>query len=215
MAVKGKWAQGIEPRNFRWVMKDVLGACERPGGYGANHRRVRRQEEIIWVREQGFTKVISIIPASHNLHAYTELEVSWIHRPFRTHDDPAAVLAVLRPDELAPTFINQFAYETDTRDGFLGELMIAAIMGQFGRIFFAGALTEQTLRVLFLRKPPYMGQLVPAEGVIRFAGNLAYPVRDIVTWDTEHMQADIMRLLKSIALTRLPVKIYEAAAGDE
>ncbi len=29
--------------------------CERPGGYGANHRRVRRQEEIIWIREQGFT----------------------------------------------------------------------------------------------------------------------------------------------------------------
>ena len=54
MAVKGKWAQGIEPRNFRWVMKDVFGVCERPGGYGANHRRVRRQEEIIWVREQGF-----------------------------------------------------------------------------------------------------------------------------------------------------------------
>ena len=84
-----------------------------------------------------------------------------------------------------------------------------------GRTRFAGALAEQTLRVLFLRKPPYMGQLVPAEGVIRFAGNLAYPVRDIVTWDTEHMQADIMRLLKSVALTRLPVKIYERAAGDE
>jgi hypothetical protein len=101
------------------------------------------------------------------------------------------------------------------KEGYWQTLLIAAIMGQFGRIFFAGALAEQTLRVLFLRKPPYMGQLVPAEGVIRFGGNLAYPVRDIVTWDTEHMQADIMRLLKSIALTRLPVKIYEAAAGDE
>ena len=29
------------------------------------------------------------------------------------------------------------------------------------------------------------------------------------------MQGDLMRLLKSIALTRLPVKVYEAAAGDE
>ena len=101
------------------------------------------------------------------------------------------------------------------KEGYWHNLLIAAIMGQFGRIFFAGALAEQTLRVLFLRKPPYMGQLVPAEGVIRFAGNLAYPVRDIVTWDTEHIQADLMRLLKSVALTRLPVKIYEAAAGDE
>lgn len=98
MGMKGKWAQGIRPRNFSWVIKDRLAVCERPGGYGANHRRVRRQEEIIWVREQGFTKVISIIPASHNLHAYTELEVSWIHRPFRTHDDPAAVLAEIFPE---------------------------------------------------------------------------------------------------------------------
>jgi hypothetical protein len=101
------------------------------------------------------------------------------------------------------------------RDGFLGELMIAAIMGQFGRIFFAGALTEQTLRVLFLRKPPYMGQLVPAEGVIRFTANLAYPVRDIVTWDTEHFRGDIMRLLKSLALTRVPARIYERATEGE
>ena len=100
------------------------------------------------------------------------------------------------------------------KEGFWQTLLIAALIGPFSRIFITGALAEQTLRVLFLRKPPYMGQLVPAEGVIRFAGNLAYPVRDIVTWDTEHMQADIMRLLRSIALTRLPVKIYERAAED-
>ena len=53
--MKGKWAQGIKPRNFAWIIRDRLAICERPGGYGANHRRVRRQEEIIWLREQGFT----------------------------------------------------------------------------------------------------------------------------------------------------------------
>ena len=52
--MKGKWAQGIQPRNFAWIIKDHLAVCERPGGYGPNHRRVRRQEEIIWIREQGF-----------------------------------------------------------------------------------------------------------------------------------------------------------------
>ena len=51
MAPKGKWAAGITPRNFCWVVRDRLAVCERPGGYGANHRRVRRQEEIIWLRE--------------------------------------------------------------------------------------------------------------------------------------------------------------------
>ena len=60
--IKGKWAQGIKPRNFAWVITDRLAVCERPGGYGANHRKVRRQEEIIWIREQGFTRVISVIP---------------------------------------------------------------------------------------------------------------------------------------------------------
>jgi hypothetical protein len=98
MGMKGKWAQGIRPRNFSWVIKDRFAVCERPGGYGANHRRVRRQEEIIWVREQGFTMVISLIPATSNLHNYTELEVPWLHRPFGAHDDPAVVLGSLLPE---------------------------------------------------------------------------------------------------------------------
>ena len=85
--MKGKWAQGITPRNFVWVLKDRLAVAERPGGYGANHRRVRRQEEIIWIREQGFTRVISLISANHNLHNYDELGVSWLHRPLRPTDE--------------------------------------------------------------------------------------------------------------------------------
>jgi len=87
-AMKGKWAQGITPRNFVWVLKDRLAVCERPGGYGVNHRRVRRQEEIIWIREQGFTHVVSLIAAAHNLHNYDELGVAWLHRPQGPHDDP-------------------------------------------------------------------------------------------------------------------------------
>ncbi|MBA3280656.1 MAG: hypothetical protein H0U29_00330 [Acidimicrobiia bacterium] len=98
MAVKGKWAQGIEPRNFRWVMKDSLAVCERPGGYGSNHRRVRRQEEIIWVREQGFSPVISIVPSPANLHNYDELGVKWQHRPFGNHDDASGYLATFYPE---------------------------------------------------------------------------------------------------------------------
>jgi hypothetical protein len=86
--MKGKWAQGITPRNFVWVLKDRLAVCERPGGYGQNHRRVRRQEEIIWIREQGFTHVISLIAATHNLHNYDELGVAWLHRPQSPQDDP-------------------------------------------------------------------------------------------------------------------------------
>lgn len=96
--MKGKWAQGIQPRNFSWVIKDHLAVCERPGGYGPNHRRVRRQEEIIWIREQGFTCVVTLIPSPHNLHNYDELGVAWRHRPFSVHDDARAILAALYPE---------------------------------------------------------------------------------------------------------------------
>lgn len=96
--MKGKWAQGIQPRNFSWIIKDRLAVCERPGGYGPNHRRVRRQEEIIWIREQGFTCVVSLIPSPHNLHNYDELGVAWRHRPFAPHDDVRTMLATLYPE---------------------------------------------------------------------------------------------------------------------
>jgi hypothetical protein len=95
---KGKWAQGIRPRNFAWVIQERLAVCERPGGYGHNHRRVRRQEEIIWIREQGFTHVISLIPSPHNLHNYDELHLPWLHRPFGPHDDVHEVLGKLYPE---------------------------------------------------------------------------------------------------------------------
>ena len=59
--MKGKWAQGLEPRNFVWVVKGRLAASERPGGYARNHRKVRRDEELIWVSQQGFTHVLSLL----------------------------------------------------------------------------------------------------------------------------------------------------------
>jgi hypothetical protein len=95
--MKGKWAQGIAPRNFAWIIKDQLAVSERPGGYARNHRRVRRQEEIIWIREQGFTRVISLLASPHNLHAYEELDVAWEHVPMGPQADTRAVLAELYP----------------------------------------------------------------------------------------------------------------------
>jgi hypothetical protein len=36
------------------------------------HRRVRRDEELLWLKRQGFTRIISILPAMQNLAAYNE-----------------------------------------------------------------------------------------------------------------------------------------------
>ena len=129
--MKGKWAQGIAPRNFSWVIKGQLAVSERPGGYGASHRRVRRQEEIIWLREQGFSRVVSLLTSPHNLHIYDEMDMVWVHVPFGRHDDAAQMLAQLLP-ELRRLLANgerilmhQDAVE-DTLQGVIGAYLLYA-----------------------------------------------------------------------------------------
>lgn len=93
MTMRGKWAEGIEPRHFHWIVKDRLAICERPGGYGAQHRRVRRMEEIIWIRQHEFDWVLSLIDANHNLHNYDEQNLPYLHRPVVLGDGAEASLA--------------------------------------------------------------------------------------------------------------------------
>jgi hypothetical protein len=93
--MKGKWARGIEPRMFCWVIKDRMAACERPGGYARNHRKVRRLEELIWLREHGFTMIVSLLDSPHNLHAYEELSLPHMQVPLGV---TGGDLAVLLPD---------------------------------------------------------------------------------------------------------------------
>lgn len=98
--VKGKWAQGIEPRYFRWIVTDRLAVCERPGGYGDSHRRLRRNEEILWIINHGFDRVVSLIPSPYNLTSYREHGLAYRHLPFAGPeagpDALASVLAAVR-----------------------------------------------------------------------------------------------------------------------
>ena len=61
---------GLEPRGFKWVIAGRLAGSERLGGSGFQHRRVRREEEIIWLTEQGVNAVLSFLPGSQNQAAY-------------------------------------------------------------------------------------------------------------------------------------------------
>jgi hypothetical protein len=85
--MKGKWAAGIVPRNFTWVIRDRFAVAERPGGFGSSHRKVRREEELLWLKAQGFERVISVLPGPSNLQAYTERELDWGHHPIPTTGD--------------------------------------------------------------------------------------------------------------------------------
>jgi hypothetical protein len=85
--LRGRWAQGLEPRAFCWIVTDRLAASERPGGFARNHRKVRRQEELIWLAGHGFTRILSLLESPHNLHAYEEAGIEYRHIPLGRHDE--------------------------------------------------------------------------------------------------------------------------------
>ena len=85
--MRGRWAQGLEPRGFCWIVQERLAASERPGGFARSHRKVRRQEELIWLAGHGFTHLLSLLDSPHNLHAYDEAGIPYVHLPLGRHDE--------------------------------------------------------------------------------------------------------------------------------
>jgi hypothetical protein len=85
--VRGRWAQGLEPRFFTWVITGRMAISERPGGFARNHRKVRRQEELLWLAGHGFTHVLSLLDSPHNLHAYDQVGLAYEHVPLGRHDE--------------------------------------------------------------------------------------------------------------------------------
>ena len=61
---------GLEPRGFRWVIKDRLAVSERIGGYGFQHRKVRREEEMVWLMDHGVNTAVSLLGSNQNSMAY-------------------------------------------------------------------------------------------------------------------------------------------------
>jgi len=127
--LRGKWAKGIVPRHFTWILKDQLAICERLGGHGSNHRSVRRQEEIIWVLNSDFSRVVSLIPALHNLHNYDELNLPYLHRPIADTDDMSIRLPeIYRELEQRLTIGEQLLFHraevSDILAGFVGGYLV-------------------------------------------------------------------------------------------
>ncbi len=130
--MKGKWAQGLRPRAFTWVIKDRIAAAERPGGYARNHRKVRRDEELIWLKQNGFTHVLSLLDSPHNLTAYEEFDLRYAHVPLgRPGNEPehlGDIYQVLlrwwqNPDELILVHHEEFG---DRLCGVVGGFLLAA-----------------------------------------------------------------------------------------
>lgn len=93
--MSNKWSEGIQPRGFRWIITDRFGVCERPGGYGAGHRRVRRLEEIIWLRRNEIDLIVTLTPIPYNLRDYDEHGLAYAHLPFSGPSDGLDRLEVI------------------------------------------------------------------------------------------------------------------------
>ena len=72
---------GLEPRDFTWVVQSRLAVSERIGGCGFQHRRVRREEEIAWLKNAGITSVLSLLDGNQNMAAYEESGFATYHEP--------------------------------------------------------------------------------------------------------------------------------------
>jgi len=74
-------ATGLKPREFTWVIAESLATSERIGGHGFQHRRVRREEEIAWLKESGISAVVSLLPGNQNLASYESAGFAVFHEP--------------------------------------------------------------------------------------------------------------------------------------
>lgn len=167
--MRGKWEKGIEPRNFAWIIKDRLAVSERPGGYARNHRKVRRHEEILWLRNQEFNRIVSLLPSPHNLHAYDELGMIWTHIPFGQASEPAAVLAELYGglQEWLGAGERILVHQEELGD---------RIMGVVGGYLLASGLIEEGSQAITVVEQILHRQMgPPGRELVRLAAELGHP----------------------------------------
>lgn len=73
---------GLEPRDFVWVIAGRLAVSQRIGGHGIQHRRIRREEEISWLKnEAGINTVVSLLEGNQNVSAYEDAAITVINEP--------------------------------------------------------------------------------------------------------------------------------------
>lgn len=99
----------------------------------------------------------------------------------------------------------------EPKEGDAWAFVISMIMGQYGRLVFAGMLTETALTAALTGKHQAgMGALIPAEGTARILSQGAITAHDLLTLKTEDLQEDLFKLSKSFAAPiRHGSKMYE------
>lgn len=140
---------GLKPREFCWVIQGRLAVSERIGGHGIQHRRVRREEEILWLQEEaGITTIFSLLGGMQNLASYRDsgfdvrgepligqYEPSDVQRVFNALDealqDPTLVVLVHRDlvdDTVAGVLAGYLVYSKLVDDPILAAALIQEIL---------------------------------------------------------------------------------------
>ena len=84
---------GLKPNDFHWVIEGKLAVSECIGGGGLTARKIRREEEIQWLKSQGINSIFSLLESDFNLKNYQEVG-------FRTYHFPLAHSVPLESIEL-------------------------------------------------------------------------------------------------------------------
>ncbi len=154
---------GLEPRGFRWVIQDRLAVCERIGGHGFQHRRVRREEEIVWLADKGFNTVLSFLTSNQNQQAYESAGMRFVHVPLdgEVEDEDLAGILAKFDDALDPPGAVVLVHRDlidDTVVGLLGGYLVhAGLVGD--RIVATSIIQEISGRPL----GPEGRRLIPEE----------------------------------------------------
>ena len=117
---------------------------------------------------------------------------------------------------LVPTLLNLAAIlaglplgAIPDKDELIFGLLVSMVIGQYGCIFMAGAVGENTLNALLTGKYNYGAEGLPVTGIADLFTKLGVTAHDLLTLDTEDLQKDFIKLLQSTgAPARQAIKAY-------
>jgi hypothetical protein len=118
-----------EPKRFWWARPRKLCALERPGGGGRSHRPERRHDEIEWLKAAGVHTVISTMKSRHNLAAYEEAGLEWLHIPGEDEETLDQLLPILRRRLRRPGAV---AIHANRRTDFVAAVCAAYLADRYG-----------------------------------------------------------------------------------
>ena len=82
---------GLKPNDFHWVIEGKLAVSECIGGGGLTARKIRREEEIQWLKSQGINSIFSLLESDFNLKNYQEVGFRTYHFPLAHSIPPESI----------------------------------------------------------------------------------------------------------------------------